>query len=216
MQIIELTTQAVALLRVLVPLLKSFVSLVSGLLVSSWRTGPWSYENLLLDLRLDLHDPSGQSAFIKRKQRVRFLTDEAGVLACPMWGDGVQLKRLELKGAKRLGLRPDGPRQDLLLGLAHPAKRYASALVTARESLDHAFLRNQEYFEATVERPTQSLRLEVVFPKERPPTSARLVSDSGANEEVLPIRLGRDARAKISWRLTQPQIRSVYSVRWSW
>src|SRR5690348_15418699 len=64
-----------------------------------------SYENVRLDITLDLQDAAGHKAVVIRRQKVRFLTDEAGVLTAPVWGEGKRLKRFTTSGARKLGER---------------------------------------------------------------------------------------------------------------
>ncbi len=191
------------------------LAIVRSLNLIKARTVPYSYENLLLDFHLDLKDLHGQRAVLTRKQRVHFFTAEAGVLSSPVWGEGTQLRRFELTGAMRLGARPDGFRQVLMLGLQRPTVKDLKAAVVSRQTMANAFLRKQEYMEAVVERPTKRLTLRAVFPKGRPPTDAYLSTSSGVAEK-LSVRIGQDGRARISWSFNQPALDTVYSMRWAW
>jgi hypothetical protein len=186
--------------------------------LTSLRAQPpaYSYENLLLEFSLDLKDRQGRHAVITRKQRVHFFTTEAGVLSSPVWGEGSQLKRYWLSGARRLGIRLEGSRRVLLLGLAQPAQPDMVAQVTSEQMVANAFLKKREYFEAIVERPTKRLTLRALFPKGRPPTEASVSVNSTRKVDRLPIRLGKDGRARLCYSVKQPSLNTVYSMRWAW
>jgi len=186
--------------------------------LTSLRAKPssYSYENLLLEFSLDLKDRQGRTAVITRKQRVHFFTTEAGVLSSPVWGEGSQLKRYWLSGVRRLGIRPEGSRRVLLLGLAQPAQPGMVAQVASEQTVANAFLKKQEYLEAVVERPTKRLSLRALFPKGRPPTEASMSASSTRTAARLPIRLGKDGRARLSYTVREPLLGAVYSMRWAW
>jgi hypothetical protein len=186
--------------------------------LTPFRTKPpaYSYTNLLLDFSLDLKDQQGRRAVITRKQRVRFFTTEAGVLSSPIWGEGSQLKRYWLSGARRLGIRLEGSRRVLLLGLTQPAQPDTVAQVVSEQMAANAFLKKREYFEAIVERPTKRLSLRALFPKGRPPTEASVTVSSTRKTERLPVRMGKDGRARLHYTTRQPSLDTVYSMRWTW
>jgi hypothetical protein len=211
----DASKQILAIVESLLLIGERALAIVRSLNLIKARTVPYSYENLLLEFHLDLTDPQGRRALLTRKQRVHFFTAEAGVLSSPVWGEGTQLRRFELTGATRLGARPDGSRQVLMLGLRRPAVKDLKAEVLSRQTMLDSFLREQEYMEAVVERPTKRLRLRAVFPKGRPPTDAYLSTSSGGQER-LPVRIGQDGRARISWSFKQPTLDTVYSMRWAW
>jgi hypothetical protein len=176
----------------------------------------YSYENLLLEFSLDLKDRQGKHAVITRRQRVHFFTAEAGVLSSPVWGEGSQLKRYWLNGARRLGIRLEGSRRVLLLGLAQPSQPDMVTQVASEQTVANAFLKKREYFEAIVERPTKRLIMRALFPKGRPPTEASVSVNSTPKVDRLPIRLGKDGRARLSYSVKQPSLNTVYSMRWAW
>jgi hypothetical protein len=109
-----------AFLALLGSLLKALVSLderawkrVTGL-VSRLFSEPapaTSCENLSLSISLELLDAAGKRAVIKRVQRVRFLTEDAGVVRDVVWGSGSPLAGYSSTGAKRLGVRHEGSKR---------------------------------------------------------------------------------------------------------
>ena len=164
----------------------------------------------------DLADSRGQRAVVTRKQRVRFLAGEAGVITGPVWGDGRQFQRYEITGAKRLGVRREGPRDVLLLGLDGRPGKDSRATLVARRTIHGGFLGEREYFETLVERPTKRLLLRVLFPRQRPPREAFLVEAEESRQRALPVRIMADGRARLSWSCTRPKVNTIYSLRWAW
>ena len=105
----------------------------------------------------------------------------------------------------------------MLLDLdAHPAPG-DRLTIESRRIIRGGFRRRQEYCEAFLERPTGSLELTVLFPPNRPPSTARLVQ--APSERVLrrlPVRFRADGRAVLRCRLRQPDVGTTYSLRWAW
>jgi hypothetical protein len=176
-----------------------------------------AYENLLLELVLDIQDRRGLRAVLERRQRVRFLADEAEVVRELVWGEGEQLSRYSVRGACRLLIRPEGSKRAVLLGLAHRPRKGEQALLRSRRVIRNGFRLPTEYCETVLERATQRVVITVIFPLGRPPNEARLVvTPQQRNERTVPIRFAADGRAFLRWSLAQPSLDRTYSLRWSW
>jgi hypothetical protein len=215
MNVLETASQAISVIQQALPTMKALVSLIQGgqAILGSSR---FSYENLLLDLTLDIGDESGRRAIVRRKQQVRFLANEAGVLRSSFWGDGDQVLRHRSSGATRLGSRTEGSQKVLLLGLERPARKGSVVEVQTTETVSDALLGQHEYFEAAVERPTRRLRMRVVFPAGRSPQNIYLNAGSGVNQLKLPMHRNANGRPTVGWSLSHARIDTLYSLRWTW
>jgi hypothetical protein len=216
MRIEEASTQIFAAIESLLLIAERIVVIAKSAKLLRAQAPRFSYENTYLALTLDLRDSRGKRALITRKQSVRFLTEEAGVLTSPGWGDGSQLKDFHVAGAEWLGTRSDGPRKVVLLALSRRSSKDARFTVITRETALNSFLKATEYFEARVERPTTRLSLKVLFPKGRPPAEAYLSATGLDAPQKLPVRLGPDGRASLSWSAAKLAPDATCSLRWSW
>ena len=175
------------------------------------------YETLWLDLVLDLQDPRGERAVLTRRQRVRFLSGDAGFLRDLLWGEGQPLARYTAQGARRIAVHLEGSKRAVLL---EPEQRSAAGdrlTVSSRRTIRGGFRTPEEYFEAFLERPTGALRFTILFPPSRPPRGARLVLAVG--ERVLravPTRYGPGGRPLLRCRVRKPVTAVTYSLRWEW
>jgi hypothetical protein len=176
----------------------------------------FSYENLSVHIVVDLQDRAGQKAEVTCNQRVRFLVAEAGVISSHVWGEGQRVRRLSVAGARSLERRVEGSRELLLLGLQRRPGVLATATVKTKRSISGGFIRKDEYFEVSVERPTKVLSLKVLFPKIRPPRSAFLNLGKALKDRSVSPALGSDGRACLRWRLKSPELNRVYRLNWSW
>lgn len=216
MHIGEGSNQTIQVLQSLLLVAERILPLLTKLRLSRLPGARYSYENLSLNLTLDILDCKGQRALVRRSQRVRFLSEEAGVLTNPVWGQGEQVKRFQIAGARRIGSRQEGPRRILFLGLIERPTKGTVCKVLSRRLITGGFRQKREYFEAAIERPTRRFGLKVLFPKGRPPKQAALIATPGDTNERLPLRLNRDGRAVINWTTERPRPDSLFSVRWSW
>jgi hypothetical protein len=174
------------------------------------------YENLRLDVVLDITDPRGRHAVLARRQLVCFLIPDTGVVRDLIWGNGNQVTRYTAHGANRLGLRPEGPLQVMLLGLPYRPVKGERVLLQSRRTIHGALRESSEYCEMFVERPTRRLALKVLFPRSRPPTTARVVTSPDASVTPIPVRYGADGRPFLQWGCTAPKRDWTYSLRWAW
>ena len=216
MQISDGTKQVIDLIQSLLPIMERLARLAKSLGLGRTPLPAHSYENEFLDLTLDLRDAAGKRAVVIHKQRVRFLVEDAGVVMSPIWGQGDQARKYELEGATRLGSRPAGPRQIQSLSLERSPTKNMVATIYGRRTVIDGFTQDREYFEAVVERPTKRLSIKVLFPRGRVPTEAYLTETLGSSSQRLPVRLGRDRRARVRWSHITPSPQTVYSLRWAW
>jgi len=174
------------------------------------------YENLRLDVVLDIADAHGRHAMLARRQLVRFLVADSGVVRDLIWGNGNQVARYSAHGANRLGLRPEGPLQVMLLGLPYRPVKGERVVLQSRRAIRGALQGSSEYCEMLVERPTRRLALKVLFPRSRPPTTASVVTSPDASVTRVPVRYGADGRPFLQWGCTAPKQHRTYSLRWAW
>lgn len=176
-----------------------------------------AYENLSLDVLVEIRDPRGTTAVLQRRQRVRFRDQEGAIIRDLVWGDGEALARYAVKGARRLDVLQEGSKRVVLLGLDRRPVKGARAVVSMRRLMRNAFLQSREYFETLVERPTRRLSMKIVFPPSRPPKDAELVTlPPGLPTRRVPVRYTADRRPFLAWSERDPDRYRIYSLRWSW
>ena len=204
-----------ALIGALADLAKQSSNLVA-VLSKLPRAGAVSYENVSVDLLLDIRDPAGSTAVLERKQRVRFLASEAGTIRELIWGEGEPLAHYSTRGATRSAFRREGSKRVALLSLDHTPLRGETVPVVTRRVIRDGLLNRQEYLETLVERPTRRLAVKVLFPVMRPPRSASLATSPPGLRRSVPVRYRSDGRAFLSWRTSRPRPYSTYSLTWAW
>lgn len=176
-----------------------------------------AYENLLLELVYDIQDRHGIRAVLDRRQRVRFLAEDSEIVRELVWGDGEQLARYSVRGARRMLIRPEGSKRAVLLGLPNRPSKGDLATLRSRRVIRGGFRESTEYCETWLERPTRRVVMTVIFPVGRPPHAAQLVTAPEVQTpRTVPIRFAADGRAYVRWSVTRPALDLTYSLRWSW
>ncbi len=190
-----------------------------GLVTSlSWRRPSHSYENIRLSFELDILDPAGHRARLTREQHVRFNTSEAGVLRDLAWGDGEPIAGYRASGANAVTRRREGSVRVVWLALPERPVAGQRAKVRSTRTVVDGLRRHNEFLEARLERPTKRLTLLVVFPKQRPPLSARIDAVPSADQPARPVvaRLRTDGRAVLRWSGRDPKPHAAYRISWTW
>jgi hypothetical protein len=81
------------------------------------------------------------------------------------------------------------------------------------------FLRSTEQWETHVQHKTRYLKINVIFPKARPPQRVTLIEGDRQRshtlgksaQAVLP-----DGRSRVTWETTQPRLYETYILQWEW
>lgn len=176
-----------------------------------------SYENVSLSIELELCDPKGKRAVLRRRQRVRFLSEEAGVVRDVIWGEGTTLAGYSVEGAEVLSVRHEGSKKVVLLGLpTRPGKGEGTTLKMER-TIANGFAPDEGYLETVVERPTTRLRLRVLFPPNRFPKRVRVESSPPSiASHSLAVRLTNSGKSYATWAMEDPKRLVTYRIRWNW
>lgn len=176
-----------------------------------------SYRNIALSLELDICDPEGQLAILRRTQTVEFRTSDAGVVRELLWGEGRRDPEGRAVGAQSMNVGREGGREVHLLSTNPPPAKGERRRIATERVVHGALLSADEYLEALTERPTSLLKLRVLFPEGRFAVDAR-AEMSPARSKLRPVRprINKDGRASLSWTIRNPQELATYRLAWHW
>ena len=181
-----------------------------------WVSRSVQYENALIDLILDIQDLYGRRAVLAKRQRVVCRARDV-VIRDLAWGEGEAIAGYSSRGARRLGVNAEGSKKAVLLVPSHEPEPGRILEIRSRRLIRAGFQETEEYFDTLVERPTRRLALKIVFPRARPPSSARIVSEGhNIRAQTIPVRFGSDGRPFLAWHRQAPEMFRTYSLRWRW
>ena len=75
------------------------------------------------------------------------------------------------------------------------------------------------YWGADIGQRTRHIRLQVIFPKARPPTRLTLEENTRQRTQVLnneSVQHLADGRWQVSWKRDNPKLHKLYVLRWVW
>jgi hypothetical protein len=177
------------------------------------------YEILDYETTLELLDKQGESAQVRKRQKVRYLQNNVIAYQDQAWGDGQILLNYRCTPgflADRYNL---GHKTYLLISLRDVKRRGDLDEFNIEWEMRNSFQHTSESWETEVTYRMKRLKVEVIFPKSRPPLRVSLVEGqtrrsyliSDAAQRQLP-----DGRWIVSWETDKPRLYERYIIKWDW
>jgi len=177
------------------------------------------YEVLDYESTLELLDKTGRQARFSKREEVRYLQNNIIAYQDQSWGDGQILIGYRCSPGKLVDLYRPGNKTYLLISLREIRNRGDIDRFNIEWRIRNGFKRKTELWETGVGHRTRRLRIQVVFPKDRPPIQAWLVEEVRRRKHLLgeeaKVRLP-DGRWQVSWKTRWPQMNEQYQLHWSW
>ena len=177
------------------------------------------YDILAYESTLHLADPQGKLATVRKHQRVRFLQNDVAAFQDIVYGDGQLFRHYKVSPGVAVDRYRDGDRWHVLISMRATKNRGDVEDFYVERSIEDGFALKDEWWEIELRHPTRWLRLAVIFPKERPCSSASLSQRSRHRMWMLGpenFTLLPDGRRKLHWETKDVRPLEVYTVRWSW
>ncbi|MBN1536896.1 MAG: hypothetical protein JW908_09210 [Anaerolineales bacterium] len=198
------------------------------LLADMWQIGQETIKSLLnngiyevLDYEstLEIHNQDGTKAtFIKRK-KIRYLQNNIIAYQDYAWGDGEILLNYRTNRGKPVDRYRSGYKTYILLSLREVKNRGDTDEFNIQWNIRRGFLTNDGYWSTDISHPTRHIKINVIFPKSRPPTRLALEESNRKHTRDLTRETQRqlsDGRWLVSWEKDKPRLYEVYVLRWEW
>jgi len=177
------------------------------------------YEVVDYKSTLELLDKRGHRARLNKRERVRYLQNNIIAYQDQAWGDGEILVNYKCSPGVVVDQYRPGNKTYILISLREIKKRGDVDEFHIQWEQHKGFSREREQWGTEVRHRTKRLRLEVIFPKTRPPLQAWIA-------EYLRRRtrpLGQDARRQLPdgrwlvwWETEHPRFHEEYVLKWEW
>jgi hypothetical protein len=213
-------------------LLRGFLPLLTSdwvtILIEAWKFAarllgrqrhPGLYEILEYDAVLELKDARGETAVLRRREKVRFLQDHIVAYKYKAWGDGELFADLKCSPGVVADRYKHGLRHVVVISLRETKNRGDVVEFNIERAIKGGFTKAEEWFQTQLNFKTRHVRVAVVFPKKRPCTRAVLVERNRNRTRVLGeenLSLLPDGRQVLSWEETNPPVNELYTLKWSW
>jgi hypothetical protein len=208
--------------------------------LSEWLTDPWIslvielittlvrahstrcdglFENLAYESTLDLHDASGQSATVRKQQRLRLLQNDITAFEDIAYGEGNTLAAYAVTPGRAVYVYQDGDRWHVLISL-RSAKNFGDEITFCVErQIEDGFTQNEEWWQIELRHSTRWLRLSINFPTTRHCHSATLQRRSTREAVLLGpdhFSMQPDGRQRLVWECGAVRPLEIFTVRWQW
>jgi hypothetical protein len=211
----------------------SWISTISdlqyiGILFKTWELGgkllgrllnEGIYEVLEYESTLELLDKRGEKATFKKRERVRYLQDNIIAYQDQAWGDGDILLDYRCSPGIPVDQYRPGYTTYILISLREVKNRGDIDEFNIEWNIRNGFTRKNELWETSINHPTNKLKTNLIFPRNRPPIKL-YVNDGNKNKQKYLDKNEKhqlpDGRWLISWEVNQPIKYKNYVLNWKW
>lgn len=177
------------------------------------------YEVLEYESVLELHDAGGKRATFTKRKKVRYLQNNIIAYQDYGWGDGEQFLDYQVKPGIPVDRYKIGYRTYILLSLREVKNKGDVDEFNIQWKIKNGFLKPDGFWGVDISSRTKEIKMNVIFPKGRPPQSARLVETNTRRTMVLgndSVKQLADGRWQITWEKHKPRLYEHYIIRWDW
>ena len=203
------------------------ISALPGLLTWIWKllwkiirkySKQGMYEVLDYETKLTIHDPKGKSAILAKYEKVRFLQDNIIAYQDQAWGDGKILQNYRCSAGVPVDTYRVGQKTYVLISLRALKTKGEVTDFNIQWKMKDGFLKPMGFWGTDISHSTNHIKIQVVFPKSRPPQTVVIVETNGQKEKSLEkgISLLPDKRSQITWEKNNPRLYEQYVLKWTW
>ncbi len=188
-------------------LLNKLIALLSGLpwldiVGEAWKIGRGllqgpsnfgMYEVLEYESNLELKDPTGKRATFKKREKIRYLQDNVIAYQDQAWGDGEILMDYHCTPGRPVDRYRSGYKTYILISRREVKNRGDVDEFNIAWKMRDGFLRETEQWETHVTYKISHLKINVIFPKSRPPMRASIIQGNRRRTHLL----GESARVSL-------------------
>jgi hypothetical protein len=176
------------------------------------------FEVLEYESTLELHDPKGERASFRKRQKVRYLQDNIIAYQDQAWGDGKILLRYRCSPGNAVDRYRLGHKTHILISLREVKSKGDIDEFNIQWGIRNGFTRLEEQWETEISHITRILKISLVFPKDRHPKRVVLIESDQQKTFVLGAASRRlpDGRWQVVWEKKNPRLHERYILKWRW
>lgn len=178
-----------------------------------------TYEVLDYSIRLELKDPEGRKALVSKWERVKYLQNNIIAFQDQAWGDGKTLQNYQCTPGVAVDKYRSGYKTQILISLRDIKSRGDIDEFKIRWGITWGFLSPTGFWATDVDHKTETVKVDVVFPKARPPVKASVFEKNLRRVKTLgddSFSYLPDGRCQLSWKKPKPRRYEQYILRWEW
>ena len=174
------------------------------------------YEVLEYETQLELLDTQGQTAEFRKRQKVKYRQNSIIAYQDQAWGDGDILIDYQCSPGNAVDYyRPD--QKTFILIALHDIKNKGDLdEFHIKWAILNGFVRSMEQWGTEISHKTRQLKIQIIFPQQRPPIHAWLVEQRTQHKHDLKPQQLADGRWLIQWETDKPRLHEQYILKWDW
>lgn len=204
-------------IQIILWLLGDIYQMVKTMIKKLSKTG--MYEVLNYETKVELLDPKGENAIVSKMEEVRFLQDNIIAFQDQAWGDGKILIDYCCSPGYPVDFYRSGHKTIVLISLRDVKKRGDVSKYKMKWKINNGFRKELGFWATDINHLTKNIKIEVVFPVNRPPKKVSVVESNTQKIEVLNndvITHLPDKKWAITWEKKNPQLNEHYILKWEW
>lgn len=177
------------------------------------------YEVLDYEVTLALQNETGTRAMFKKRKRVRYLQNGVIAYADSAWGDGKILVGYKCSPGVAVDQYRSGYKTHILLSLREVKNRGDEDEFNIQWGIHNGFLKPNGFWDTNITNRTHQIKINVIFPKSRPPQRCALVESNRGKTYILRSDAKHqlpDGRWLVSWQKEKPRLYEHYLFKWWW
>jgi hypothetical protein len=202
----------------------SWIEILSGL----WKIGSkvlrgmvneGVYETLDYESTLEIRNSRGTKATFAKRKKIRYLQDNIIAYQDYGWGDGEILLNYRSSRGKAVDRYRSGYKTYILLSLREIKNRGDVDEFNIQWNIRNGFLTEDGYWATDISNRTKRLKVNVIFPKSRPPQRLSIEESNRKRTRVLEPEAKRqlpDGSWRLTWEKKKPKLYEIYVLRWVW
>jgi len=174
------------------------------------------YEVLEYESTLELKDRGGKRATFKKREKVRYLQDNIIAYQDQAWGDGEILVNYRCTPGTPVDRYRSGYKTYILISRREVKNKGDVDKFNIEWRIRQGFLKRTGHWETHVTHRTRRLKVNVIFPKSRPPRRTTLVESNRQRSHSL----GRNAQVElpdgcwlVTWETRNPRLYENYILK---
>ena len=174
------------------------------------------YEVLEYETQLELYDNQGKTVEFRKRQKVQYRQNNIIAYQDQAWGDGDILIDYQCSPGQAVDYyRPD--QKTFILIALHDVKHKGDIdEFHIKWGILNGFVRSMEQWGTEISHKTRQLKIQIIFPKNRPPIHAWLVEQRTQGKHELKPQQLADGRWHIQWETLKPHLHEQYILKWDW
>ncbi len=143
------------------------------------------YETLEYESTLEINNSKGTNATFSKRKKIRYLQDNIIAYQDYGWGDGEILLNYRSNRGKAVDRYRSGYKTYILLSLREVKGRGDVDEFNIQWNIRNGFLTKDGYWASDISQRTQQMRINIIFPKSRPPLKTFIEESNRKRTQIL-------------------------------